>query len=394
MAKRLINTHHSPPLAISLCLGQSGIALFLAYMYQHCRENTLYWEHFSQRLDQCLSDLSSKPSDASLSSGITGVAWVLKHLTGIGIMDENTLDAMEDLDKSIMLSFSQDAIQRNYDLLNGLVGKGVYFLENPQSSLSENALKRIVDILEEGAIEDEGGLTWPSNPFEREYWGETTYNLGMAHGVPAIISFLSKVHQNNIAASQTKRLIESATQWLLQKESPCGHSRFPSNTYEPGESRLAWCYGDLGVSLALFHASRALAVPFWREAAIRVALQTTIRNLDNSGIQKESNLIDSGFCHGTAGLAHIYHRMFRATQQPEMQASFHYWLDKTLSPGTSIHLASSLIEHSIFDVEPDSTTWKHHVSLLEGSAGVGCVLLSVLQPDLFHWDRLFLTDIS
>src|SRR5262249_30350792 len=118
--------------------------------------------------------------------------------------------------------------------------------------------------------------------------------------------------------------------WLLAQPPSQGPSRFPNWSvdadHEPhyGPSRVAWCYGDLGVSAALLRASRCVDEPRWEKEAIAIARKEATRFDDTTGIR------DAGLCHGTAGVAHIFNRMFQATGDVLLGDASRFWFERTL----------------------------------------------------------------
>jgi hypothetical protein len=79
-------------------------------------------------------------------------------------------------------------------------------------------------------------------------------------------------------------------------------------------------------------------------------------------------VVDASICHGSAGLAHIFNRLYQATGQSVFRSAAEEWLQH-------------LVETWCPDAEP---------GLLTGAAGVGLVLLAASTPHEPRWDRLFL----
>ncbi|MDJ1470235.1 lanthionine synthetase C family protein [Xanthocytophaga flava] len=333
--------------SVSLVDGSAGVLLFYAYLYQTYQQGE-YFEKFSALLESSIDFLEQYPTDSSLAYGFTGLFWVIQHLINNGILQQETQQMLEPLLETVIQSCKSDYETGNFDLLVGLIGKGVYFMEGYYLTENKNALEQTVYYLSQLAssipyvASKNTSIAYLKNQSEYTAKPHTakgqaakpehfSVNLGMAHGVPSIISFLSKVHQKGIATSLCRNLVDSEIQALLANQSPRGISLFPINSNSTAESRLAWCHGDLGPALSLFHAGLAFNNQSWTDSGIEIALLASKRTINNSGIIMHPNMsvYDTGFCHGTSGVAHIFHRFYQSTGLDEFSKCALYWLDHT-----------------------------------------------------------------
>src|SRR6185503_5860878 len=86
----------------------------------------------------------------------------------------------------------------------------------------------------------------------------------------------------------------------------------------------AWCYGEPGIAAALVAAARAAGEPAWEAMGIALARRAAARALD------EAQIADAGLCHGAAGVAHILHRLHRATGDAELGDAACRWFSHAL----------------------------------------------------------------
>jgi hypothetical protein len=94
----------------------------------------------------------------------------------------------------------------------------------------------------------------------------------------------------------------------------------------------------------------------------------------------ESMINDAGVCHGSAGVAHIFNRMWSITNDKKFRQATDFWIKQTLEFGTKIN---GKTEFKKYNAKINEYEINH--SLLEGNAGVGLVLYSYLTGD-FSWD--------
>jgi lantibiotic biosynthesis protein len=336
---------------------------------------------------------SSRSSGDGLFGGLAGFGWMVQHVsTLLSEGDKDIEDPLLELDTHILKAMeSENACRNMYDLISGFVGIGVYWIERLPNSSAITGIEQVLGALEKGATKTKGGITWftppeliPSTQIDRAPNGY--YNLGVAHGLPGVIGLLAQVARLRLSLSITQRaltLLEGAVDWLMinQRQSLSG-SRY-SSWLAPGKtcetSRLAWCYGDLGIAGVLHCAEEGTNNCGWIDHTRQLLDGCLVRNSDNS-------LFDSALCHGALGIAHIYNRIFQSTKQDKFRQGTISWVRAGLAlrkQGTGIGGYSAW--------RPDlSPPHQADASLLSGSIGVALVLLSLVAPIEPCWDRILL----
>lgn len=380
----------------SLEMGSAGNAIFLGYMGKVLKEEQ-YTHASVELIEHTIEQVSENPHNQfSLFAGVTGVAWAIRHLCNIDVLSQEDLDVLEDIDPYITKSLSSLETQGMNSLMYGVVGHGVYFLEKlhngDQHALQE--LHSIVDILERMAHQDEQGIYWRNETPEDGI--DVLANIGLAHGIPSIISFLAKVYKLNIQPVKVKSMLEASIQWLLHKERVDSHtSLYPSFIYIPEDpkanSRLAWCYGDLSVAISLLHAFDALGERRYYEEATKLSIFSTQRGIEKARVKfdKTSGLIDTMFCHGTSGVSYLFQQVNRQINQSSVQDTAKNWMYQTL---TNKHLGQGNL-NDFYTYDNPSKKWEKQTGILQGITGVGLVLLSWISKEPLYWDRIFLTDV-
>jgi hypothetical protein len=101
----------------------------------------------------------------------------------------------------------------------------------------------------------------------------------------------------------------------------------------------------------------------------------------------ETGVVNGGFCHGAAGLAHIYNRLYQATGEPTLGRTAVYWLERTLDFYRLARDNGDAWVQGSWDQKP--WTWTG-IELVEGAAGVALVLLAAATSVEPIWDRMFL----
>ena len=104
----------------------------------------------------------------------------------------------------------------------------------------------------------------------------------------------------------------------------------------------------------------------------------------------ETGVANACFCHGAAGLAHIYNRMYQATGEPRLGSAAVYWLERTLGfYRLARETGGSWVQGSSDPAQRELWTWTG-IELVDGAAGVALVLLAAATAVEPSWDRMFL----
>ena len=377
------------PWRAGLASGTAGQALLFGYLALHTGEER--WTDLAlDFLDKAGEAVSSFPMSESLYSGFTGIAWVGDHLRGR--VFEGEPDENREVDEALLSAFTNPDWPGEYDLINGLVGLGVYALEGLPRPTAAACLERIVARLAEHARDEPEGAAWFSPPerlppHQRAEQPEGLYNLGLSHGAAGIVAVLGAACATGTPGARP--LLDRAMAWLLARRLPAeGPACFPHfwvPGLEPRGSRLAWCYGDPGMAVALLLAGRGAGEPEWERIALEVACSAARRS------EEEARVQDAGLCHGASGVAHLFHRMYISTGDETLAEAARSWYERTLAyriPGLGVGGFRS------WSTGPDDKLdWRDDPGFLEGAAGVALALLAAISPVDPGWDRIFLESL-
>jgi len=375
----------------SLAGGAAGEALLHAYLALHNGE-----EHQAERaatlLETAAQILATTVLPPGLYSGFSGIAWVAEHLqTRLFEPDPEDGDPNREIDEALLAYLSSLTEPDEYDLIRGFTGLGVYARERLPSPSGAELLERVIDRLAAQAETGPEGTTWFTPPnrlpdWQREIYPQGLYNLGVAHGIPAVIALLAIACRNGVAADRARPLLDGAVRWLLARQLPAGKGSCFGTAFvadeEPTASRLAWCYGDPGIAATLLVAARAAGEPAWEDKALEVARAAASRPAERSFVR------DAGVCHGAAGLAHLFNRFWQTSGEEVFRDAARFWIEHALElrfPGEGI--AGFRAWHALAG---STGQWTAVPGLLEGAAGVALVLLAAVSPAEPEWDRILL----
>ena len=382
--------------------GLAGGRAGLAVLYACLAESGLVAdaeESAMEFLNSAAEAVAAAPTPPSLYGGFTGTAWAMAHLEG-RLFDGDDGDPNEAIDEALLELLGRSPWRGDYDIVSGLVGFGVYALERLPRRTGVDCLELVLSRLDETAERTAQGVTWFATPdllvdHQRKECPDCYYNLGLAHGVPGVVALLSQVcasgdERLHGACQKARLLLDGAVAWLLAQEPADRAQSFPrwvGPGISPKPTRLAWCYGDLGIAVALLQAARNAGELAWEREALRIARRCAERPVERSGV------LDCGLCHGAAGVAHLFNRLFQATGDKALGDAARFWFARTLEmrrPDEAIAGFPALMS----DPErPGEGRWVAEPGILQGAAGVALALLAATTGIEPEWDRMLLVSV-
>jgi lantibiotic modifying enzyme len=399
ISRALAEAVDGPDSAAYSLRGAAARSLYFGYLHRALPDRG--WDVLAmQLLANATDSLSSGFVPPALHEGFCGTAWVAEHLQRL-IPDDTVLasvDVNAEIDQAVVSMFDTPYDEGEYyDLISGLCGITVYLAERLPRLQARIAFSRIVDRLAESAQRMSIGLTWWTAPHllpphQRASNPSGQFNVGLAHGAPAVLWTLARAHMAQIGA-RTAELGNGLIDWLLTLPSATSaSSSFPASICSGGmvptwPSRSAWCYGDPGTLIALQRGTLAFRRPDCTAMTLKLAKHAAMRPIEHTGV------VDGGLCHGSAGLAMIWNRFWNHTREPLFRDAaltwYHHLLDQRVEQG-GIGGVRSWQSNSI----GADGRWMPDSSFLTGAVGIGLTLLAGLVPIEPAWDALIMTDLA
>src|SRR6267378_505487 len=383
-----LNQTHRPPSSparndVSLASGAAGLAVCSGQLAR-TRSDRQAADSALTYLEEAIGMLATEPLTSSLYSGFIGIAWAVELVDQLlGVEGEYRDAEIDDVLATLLQRYPDNA---PYDLINGLTGLGVYALARWPRLGAVACVLGVVEQLAQRARHDSAGVFWWTPvPRRHPYWPGGV-DLGGAHGIAGVIPFLARVHRLGLAQGTVRPLLDGAVSWLLAHmvDTASGPTvpYFVTKGVEPAPARSAWCYGDPGVAAALLLAAHDAGEPAWAAAATGIAVRAAARPHDQTGVT------DAGLCHGSAGLAHLFNRMYEMTAEPALAEAARFWIERTLElcsitePGRDATLTDA-----------GWPAWKGP-GLLEGAAGIALAMEAAATTAEPAWDQMLLVSAA
>ena len=341
-------------------------------------------------IDKTIDLVFEGNSYPTFCAGLAGISLFLSDLEGKKLVDTTIT---KEIDQFLEMAMKNEIMHDHYDFLHGAVGISYYFVSRAEKRKKyQRVVKLIVDYLDHTAQRyTEDGINLVKWKSYHHTTAAVEYNISMSHGMSSIVVLLSKILKLGIPSIRKRilPLIEGAINYILKQQIDRNtyQSFFPYSSIETATpltgSRLAWCYGDLGVAMAIWQAGVALENENWKNKALGI-LSFSCQRRD----LQENLLMDACFCHGTAGVAHVFNRMYRNTGQELFHETYLHWVDETLKMAK---FEDGLAGYKTFhgNEEPENE-WLADPGMLEGISGIGLALLAAVSETEPVWDKYFL----
>lgn len=216
---------------------------------------------------------------------------------------------------------------------------------------------------------------------DKKSYMEGHLDLGLSHGVSGPLATLAIYNQFVKKDKSVETTIKETAQFLISlaqktEQGIIWPKKIPSqdlrnNKYQLDNRNDSWCYGEVGIARSIFLAARTLEDKEMESFAISIYEQ--ICHIEPKALK----LFSLTFCHGYAGLAHMFHQMY---------------LDTNISNFKDYYI---LLINFIVDTykKEDTSLLEENKSpgVLDGEGGLILALLASLSPEKKNdWDWLFL----
>ena len=358
----------------------NGGTLLFHYLYAKQLNLTSAQKSLEMRLVDFLENFQ-QTKEVTFFGGLSGNIWLVHFFEKKGLLDDLLIDIKKELADFILFNINSCNRYSNYDFLHGSLGM-LHTISDCQNIFGVSFVSEMFSNIAQGIQKTNTGFYYENwmNIIENKAQVKEV-NFSLSHGITAAVVIFSEIKSIE-STEATQQLIRYIQSYKSEKNTL---SLYPSTVQEGSpvvcNSRLAWCYGDLGIAAAFWQAGKSLGNEEWKKEAINIMLYTSQRR-----DLKENLVVNAGFCHGTSGIAHIFNRFYKETGLKEFDEARWYWLEQTLL----------LLENenglSDFKSWQGNSGWVKDCTLLEGIAGIGLVMLGFLSDDIqdLDWDNCLL----
>lgn len=361
---------------LGLLDGAFGVSLFLSRYQKYAGSQTFSRLH-DDYLNLCLEYLSNGFTYPTYCSGLSGILYMLRREYGESIDISEAEQVYDDILKRYLDFYLADD---NWDVLHGALGIGYYYLLREDCPLVHDT---IVNYLE-NKVESDGQGGFRIKSVIEYKTKERGYNIALSHGMSGIIVYLSGLYRKYHQA-KARKLLDGFVNYVLRQRIDFAQygSHFPIRTKEDNmRSRLAWCYGDLGICCALYQAANVTDDTSLRQCVAAMMVDNSHRYELSS-----NSVYDSCICHGTSGIALIFNEFNKAIPNVQYREAVEYWTDQTVRMAT---FEDGIAGIKVFN--PMENVFRNEYDLLEGVTGVGLSLMSTLYGE--SWADVLLINLD
>ncbi|WP_295730875.1 lanthionine synthetase LanC family protein [uncultured Muribaculum sp.] len=335
-------------------------------------------------LDKTLNEIHHHRMMATYCNGLAGTGIGLMLLADKGFIELDS-DALGDFDAYLSRAMAAFIEQGNFDLLHGSTGIALYFTKRSDMAResAREALAAYVNSLEKALVKTTGddGAEYAWCRMKKDFSQEER-NISMSHGLSGIANVLAQIYARHILPAtvdkKAKEIIEALTRTILAQRIDFTkyRSAFPSyykSADEQGRfSRLAWCYGDLGILATL-----SMVAVTTGNASLAARIEPLVLAQTTRRCPEHTYVRDACVCHGAAGIYAFFRHFSR--RQPDngpLRLAADYWKD---------YILALPLDRLCYD--PISKTYSKQYSILNGYAGIALAHLddySILDKLLLY----------
>lgn len=372
-----------------------SVLIFEATYYRYSKIKT-HKEKALQLLSQLTKSFSDKKFHNGFLEGFEGIFWTIEYLKKCKIIEEDGL--LDDLMPYFLESLDIDLLVNNYDTYHGSINKLNYLIASNKITEEETnrLVNKFINTLYKNRIENEIGIYWYDILSEKN---EKIINLGIPHGLPGLLIFLVRLKEMNFKHTKLEMLIQGILKTIFNSKNKKQQKYHFPERYDLGctnktshiFSRLAYCYGDLGIVYAILYTSKVLNKPKLKEE-----ISSTIEVLKNRLItESKMNVfedylfLDTAFCHGLSGIVYMFSKINELIEDAVFEKRLEYWKNELLFNLEKQLVISPPIYYPDYMQEDKERYTLDEQSILAGYSGTGLVLLS-LAYNKYDWSDFFM----
>ncbi|WP_030894148.1 lanthionine synthetase C family protein [Streptomyces sp. NRRL F-5053] len=376
--------------AQGLATGAAGTALL---HIERARTGHGTWQQAHRWIKAAVATGISASDTSGLYLGAPAVAFMLdcavtpdapRYQNGLSAIDRHVTElAHRRADAArARIHSGRPARFHEYDIFYGLTGIGAYLLRrSPSGSAMERVLAYLVRLTVPLRHGDQGFLPGWWADHQPDLTPSSVLaghaNFGTAHGICGPLLLLARSLRHGVTVDGHEDALDAILHWLdtWRQDGPAG-PWWPEHLHlgelrtgrpaQRGPARPSWCYGTPGIARA-----GQLAALARRDPACQHQYETAMaRCVTDPG--QLSTIVDTGLCHGWAG---IYQTAWRAARDAATPAL------ADVLPG----LADALTRHAHPGPDP---------GLLQGDAGTALALTTAAHATAptSGWDACLLID--
>ncbi|WP_299834415.1 lanthionine synthetase C family protein [uncultured Tenacibaculum sp.] len=380
----LIDINYKEDPHIGPLIGLSGSSLFKFY-YSKFLNNKKENDKGEEIIIEALDRINKGYNNPNFSSGIAGLCWTLDHLYSNKFIDLDLDILLKDIDQYLINMLEKKISAKNFDFLHGAIGIVLYLINRFKNTKSEelksklfNSIEYFLINLQKTSINIENTNKWYSIIDISS--NITGVGFGLAHGMASILGILLKIYSLKEFQESSITILNGTINYLME------HKRFDSKSFFPSyidtngnplkPSRVAWCYGDLGIALKLYQSSKILNNKYIEDEAIKILTHTSKRT-----DPKDTRVVDAGICHGSFGNSILFGKIYHYTKIDEFKNARDFWLIDGISKGNMKD------GYAGYKKKVGSNNWEKELNVLQGIAGIGLSILDYLNTEKNNWDE-------
>jgi len=370
-----------------------GVLIYFAARYKINKEQ-LYKKKCIYLLNNFIAIFNDHEYLRGTFDGFESVFLTIKYLEKCEIIDDAS-SFLEEIEDNLYQSIMNDVEENMFEVFYGSIGKIQYFLDADKIKEEKisKLINQLVNSLWENRKEIEGQIYWVDKVKHDEEL--EIIDLGLAHGICAVLIFCVRLKQLQFNNSHLENLICGLIKTFKNAENAVKGTSFFPDVYSIKNkhlnlinSRPAYCVGDLPISYAFCYAGRVMNNEEWIRYSKKIIKINAHATVSTSSLYyfEEYDLFDIGFCHGISSFLFLFHKINKYHENDFIDFKIDYWKKELIKNISKIIKLKETIyySHPYNEVRYKAPVEKN--SFLTGLTGAALALLSVEYNET-DWSR-------
>ena len=368
----------------SLSHGIPSLILMYSSLYKVTRQDK-YMDLSNSYISKLVEIISKDGIESpSLYAGTAGISLAIREASISGKYYTKLLDSLhrllkEQIQEKLIISLSN--IDKgiidpfDYDMVNGFSGIANYLMLEREYFFEE--LKQIGMYL----------LKYIETIFSKvkncSIDSKIEFDLGIAHGIVGPMLILAKLRSERILEDNDEILNKAIKLvFLYRREDKLWPGKIYSDNilnrdFKNLPTRMAWCYGTPGTSLALFKICQLMDLNYTDSIIESLIAQIT---------SPEKNIYSLTMCHGLSGGSFIYDLIGRSNSNVRLVNFVECLRQEIIIQFSGQKIFGYTDREKLGEVEIEFES----VGILQGVSGIVLFLLNPYSDEKLLWERMFI----
>lgn len=323
---------------IGLMHGKMGISICFYHLARQTK-NKIYEDYAGELIDEIYEEITANTS-VDFENGLAGIGWGIEYLVQNGFIDADTDEVLEEFDNWIFKELIYNT-PNDINLLNGIIGLGVYFLKRIQNPASNNEkiptltnkqtlihlideldrkIQNIIDIIPE-LIKFSNNRQTFEPPNNSQTMEPSNKIFDLTWNYPTLLWFLAELYEQSIFNFKVEKMIQRLIEPLIDN----------TNLPKLHSNRLLLALALTKLQQTRNDAQQTKVKPpsnpqkIIEPSNLETIIDDLLAGMNRNTIKSELSPNAATIRYGMPGITWIYEWLYELTREIKFRDEFNYW---------------------------------------------------------------------